>query len=199
MELELPPGTRLAFYTDGLIETRDHDLDVGMQRLSASLAQPGRSLERLCSSVIETLPAQPPSDDVTLLLAQTSALSPSQTATWDLPSDPAVVHTARTFVTRQLATWGLARMAPSTELIVSELFTNAVRHATGPIRLRLIQHQVLTCEVSDASPHRRQARSLDESGRGLSIVAQLSQRQGCRSTTGGGKSVWAEQELPRDA
>ncbi|MFD0509002.1 ATP-binding protein [Streptomyces chiangmaiensis] len=152
--------------------------------------------------MIETLPAQSPRDDVTLLLARTRALSPGQTATWDLPSDPAVVHTARTLVTRQLATWGLARMAPSTELIVSELLTNAVRHATGPIRLRLIQHQVLTCEVSDASdclPHRRQTRDLDESGRGLSIVARLCRRQGCRSTTGGGKTVWAEQELRRDA
>ncbi|MEV6057200.1 SpoIIE family protein phosphatase [Streptomyces sp. NPDC052107] len=202
VELELPPGTRLAFYTDGLIETRDHDLDVGMKRLSASLAQPGGTLEHLCSSVIETLPIQPPSDDVTLLLARTRSLSSSQTATWDLPSDPAVVRTARALVTGELARWGLDRMVPSTELIVSELVTNAVRHATGPIRLRLIRHEVLTCEVSDASdclPRRRLARSLDESGHGLSIVAQLCRRQGCRCTTGGGKTAWAEQELPKDA
>ncbi|MFF3467796.1 SpoIIE family protein phosphatase [Streptomyces sp. NPDC002619] len=201
-ELELPPGTQLAFYTDGLIETRDHDLDVGMKQLGGALAHPDWSLEHLCSSVIETLPTRPPSDDVTLLLARTRSLSPSQMATWDLPSEPAVVRTARALATQQLAQWGLDRMVPSTELIVSELVTNAVRHATGPIRLRLIRHKVLTCEISDASdrlPRRRQARGLDESGHGLSIVAQLCQRQGYRRTTDGSKTVWAEQELPKNA
>ncbi|MGW2074252.1 ATP-binding protein [Streptomyces sp. NPDC001953] len=152
--------------------------------------------------MIETLPTQPPSDDVTLLLARTRSLSPSQIATWDLPSHPVAVRTARALLARQLARWGLDRMMPSTKLIVSELVTNAVRHATGPIRLRLIRHQVLTCEISDTSnslPLLRHPRSLDESGRGLPIVAYLCQRQGCRSTTGGGKTVWAEQELQRDA
>ncbi|WP_416384753.1 SpoIIE family protein phosphatase [Streptomyces sp. 3212.3] len=202
VELDLPEGTQLALYTDGLVESRDHDLDVGMKRLGAALAHPGWSLEDLCTSVIETLPTQSPSDDVTLLLARTRSLSPSQTATWDLPSDPAVVRTARALVTGELTRWGLDGMVPSTELIVSELVTNAVRHASGPIRLRLIRHEALTCEVSDASDHpprRHQARSFDESGHGLSIVAQLCRRQGCRRATGGGKTVWAEQELPKDA
>ncbi|MFD0502972.1 ATP-binding protein [Streptomyces chiangmaiensis] len=101
--------------------------------------------------MIETLPTQSLCDDVTLLLARTHALSPCQTTCWELPSDPAVVHHARTLVTRRLTQWGLERLEASTELIISELVTNAVRHATGPIHLRLIRHQVLTCEVSDTS------------------------------------------------
>ncbi len=117
---------------------------------------------------------------------------------WDLPADPAVVSTARSLAVRQLTQWGLEDLATSTELIVSELVTNAVRHGTGPVRLRLIRHQLLTCEVSDTSdslPRLRHARTADESGRGFFLVAQLSHRRGTRYTPDG-KIVWAEQELP---
>ncbi|MGW0583818.1 ATP-binding protein, partial [Streptomyces sp. NPDC002920] len=82
-----------------------------------------------------------------------------------------------------------------TELVVSELFTNAIRYATGPIRLRLIKDRTLTCEVSDGSstsPHLRRARLSDEGGRGLLLVAQLTERWGTRYT-GTGKTIWAEQ------
>ncbi|MEU9150182.1 SpoIIE family protein phosphatase [Streptomyces sp. NPDC048417] len=198
VELELPEGSRLALYTDGLIETRDHDIDAGMKHLGDALARPSRSLEDLCSSAIATLPTQSSCDDVTLLVARTHALRPSQTTCWELPRDPSVVHHARTLVTRRLSEWGLERLEASTQLIISELVTNAVRHATGPIRLRLIRHQVLTCEVSDTSdtlPRLRHARPSDEGGRGLYIVAQLCRRHGARCLTSGGKTVWAEQEL----
>lgn len=66
----------LALYSDGLIESRDEDIDVGQDRLGATLAQPGASLEDLCSRVMESLPTQAPADDVTLLLARTRALNP---------------------------------------------------------------------------------------------------------------------------
>ncbi|MFD3588210.1 SpoIIE family protein phosphatase [Streptomyces sp. NPDC058683] len=198
VELELPEGSRIALYTDGLVESRDQDIDVGMKRLGRALADPGQSLEGLCSSVMETVPARSPGDDVALLVARTHSLSPSQTTCWELPSDPAVVRRARALVTRRLTQWGLERLEASTQLIISELVTNAVRHATGPLRLRLIRHQVLTCEVSDTSdtfPRLRHARTSDEGGRGLYIVAQLCRRHGARCLAGGGKTVWAEQEL----
>ena len=86
VELELPEGSRLALYTDGLIESRDHDIDVGMEHLGGALTYPGRSLEDLCSSVIETMPTQSPCDDVTLLVAQTHSLSPSQTGAGNCPA-----------------------------------------------------------------------------------------------------------------
>jgi anti-sigma regulatory factor (Ser/Thr protein kinase) len=117
---------------------------------------------------------------------------------WDLPTDPAAVSTARSLALRQLTHWGLQELATTSELIVSELVTNAIRHATGPIRLRLIRHQLLTCEVSDTSncvPRVHHARTTDESGRGLLLVAHLSHRRGTRCTPDG-KTVWAEQELP---
>ncbi|MFJ8724636.1 ATP-binding protein [Streptomyces sp. NPDC093269] len=115
-----------------------------------------------------------------------------------LPRDRSAVRHARRLAAHQLTQWGLEGLADATRLIVSELVTNAVRHGTGPIELRLVRHRVLTCEVSDTAafiprPHR--ARTTDENGRGLFLVTNLSRRWGARSTSGG-KVVWAEQELP---
>ncbi|MFJ4983001.1 SpoIIE family protein phosphatase [Streptomyces sp. NPDC088732] len=197
VELELPEGSLLALYTDGLIETRGHDIDEGMHRLGTSLAQPGRSLEDLCDLATEPYPDQAPCDDVTLLLVRTRSLDPAQVASWTLPSDDTAARRARHLATFQLDEWGLEGLEESTKLIVSELVTNAVRHSTGPIGLRLIHHHVLTCEVFDTdvcSPHLRRARTVDENGRGLFLVAQMSRRWGSRSVTGG-KVVWAEAEL----
>ncbi|QIY74364.1 SpoIIE family protein phosphatase [Streptomyces sp. RLB1-33] len=201
VELEVPEGTLLALYTDGLVESRDDDIDVGLDRLGAALAESGSSLEDLCSHVIETLPTQSPADDVTLLLARTRGLEPAQVASWDLPNDPAAVRIARQAAARQLGEWGLEHLVPTEQLIVSELVTNAIRYGGGPIRLRLIQHQVLTCEVSDSNtshPRPRHPHTIDENGRGLFLVAQLSRRWGSRSATDG-KVVWAEQDLPSKA
>ncbi|MGW3242791.1 SpoIIE family protein phosphatase [Streptomyces sp. NPDC001070] len=82
--LELPEGSVLALYTDGLIEDRDHDIGAGMDRLSAALAQPGRPLDDLCAAIVNAMPTAA-SDDVTLLLARTRALRPSQVASQDRP------------------------------------------------------------------------------------------------------------------
>ncbi|MET7937100.1 SpoIIE family protein phosphatase [Streptomyces sp. NPDC005322] len=197
-ELELPAGSLIALYTNGLIETCDQDIDVGLGRLSRALAQAVLPLEELCSSIIDTLLTAPQSDDVALLLARTHALGTGHVASWDLPFDPAVVAHARSLAVHQLAEWGLDELVMTTELIVSELITNAIRHGTGPIRLRLIRHSMLICEVSDASstsPRLRHARTTDEGGRGLFLVAQLTRRWGTRYTEGG-KLIWAEQDLP---
>ncbi|PKW10616.1 PAS domain S-box-containing protein [Streptomyces sp. 1222.5] len=201
VELELPVGSVLAFYSDGLVESRDEDIDVGLQRLGATLVQPGASLEDLCSRAMETLPAQAPADDVTLLLARTRTLQPAQVASWELPNELATVPATRHLVARQLRQWGLEALVTPVESIVSELITNAIRHGDGPSRLRLIQHRVLTCEVSDTStgqPRPRHARPLDEHGRGLYLVARLARRWGSRSAADG-KVVWAEQDLPSPA
>ncbi|GGN79968.1 hypothetical protein GCM10011579_064960 [Streptomyces albiflavescens] len=197
VELELPEGSLLALYTDGLIETRDQDINAGMHRLGTALTQPGRSLEDLCTRAMESVPGQAPSDDVTLLLVRTRSLSPTQVATWTLPCEQTAVRGARHMAAGQLAEWGLEDLEDSTKLIVSELVTNAVRHGTGSIGLRLIQHQVLSCEVFDTnecSPCVRRARTTDENGRGLFLVSQLSRRWGSRSVSGG-KVVWSEQDL----
>jgi PAS domain S-box-containing protein len=196
-EIELPPGSILALYTDGLIESRDHDIDLGLEQLRRALTRPAPSLETTCDNVLETVLGQRPEDDVALLVARTQALQSDRVATWDLPADPAVVSDARKQVAAKLTGWGLDDAAFVTELVVSELVTNAIRHAESPIQLRLIRDRTLICEVSDGSstaPHLRKARALDEGGRGLLLVSQLTERWGTRQTKHG-KTIWAEQPL----
>ncbi|SDN83475.1 Serine phosphatase RsbU, regulator of sigma subunit, partial [Streptomyces wuyuanensis] len=192
VELELPEGSLLALYTDGMVETRSHDIDEGMHRLGTTLAEPGRTLEDLCTRAMEPFHGQAACDDVTLLLVRTRALDPAQVASWTLPGDHTAVRQARDLAADRLTAWGLEHLEDATKLIVSELVTNAIRHGTGPIGLRLIQHEVLTCEVSDADscvPHPRSAHTTDENGRGLFLVSQLSRRWGSRPIPGG-KVVW---------
>lgn len=193
-EIELPEGSLLALYTDGLIEARDHDIGAGLSRLRDALARPAPSLEATCDAVLETLlPARPP-DDVALLLARTRALGAGQVATWDLEAEPAAVARARVNVTRQLSDWGLEELEFTAELVVSELVTNAIRYGRPPVRLRLIHDRTLMCEVSDSggtTPHLRRARVFDEGGRGLLLVAQLAEHWGTRRARQG-KTVWAE-------
>ncbi|MFK4104755.1 SpoIIE family protein phosphatase [Streptomyces sp. NPDC019531] len=197
-ELELPEGSLLAFCTDGLVESRERDVGLGLERLCEAVAGPVTSLEATCDRVLKALLPESPADDVALLLARTRALHADQVAAWSLPSDPAIVADARAQATRQLAAWGLEEAAFVTELVVSELVTNAIRYGAVPIGLRLIRDRTLICEVSDASstaPHLRRARTYDEGGRGLHMVAQLTQGWGTRQTPVG-KTIWAEQSLP---
>ncbi|MFE0629381.1 SpoIIE family protein phosphatase [Streptomyces sp. NPDC058864] len=199
VELELPEGSLIALYTDGLVESRDHDIQDGMNNLGAALAEPDRALEDLCDRATNSFLEQASCDDVTLLLVRTCSLG-TRSASWTLPSDDHASGSARQLVTGQLRAWGLGDLADSTKLIVSELVTNAVRHGSGTVTLCLKRHTVLTCEVSDTNvgvPQLRNADITDENGRGMFLIAQLSRRWGSRPAPGG-KVVWAEQDLPDD-
>ncbi|MFF8399736.1 SpoIIE family protein phosphatase [Streptomyces sp. NPDC016172] len=196
-EVVLPEGSLLALYTNGLIEAPDRDLDTGVHRLREALARPAASLEALCDTVLADLLPQRPADDVALLIARTRALDARQVATWAVPADPSAVAQTRKDVVAQLERWGLSDAEFVTELIVSELVTNAIRHAEPPVQLRLIHDTTLICEVSDGgttAPHLRRARTYDEGGRGLLLVAQLTERWGTRQSATG-KTIWAEQTL----
>ncbi|MFJ8019457.1 SpoIIE family protein phosphatase [Streptomyces sp. NPDC096311] len=194
-EIEVPEGSLLALYTDGLVESRERDIDEGLAELLRVLTEPAPSLEHTCDAVLKALLPHRPVDDIALLTVRTRALTADQVATWDLPADPAVVTEARSLACRQLAVWGLEEAAFVVELVVSELVTNAIRYGRPPIQLRLIHDdRGLICEVSDASstaPHLRRARVYDEGGRGLLLVAQLTQAWGTRHTATG-KTIWTE-------
>lgn len=199
MEIELPVGSLLALFTDGLVEARDHDIDQGLAALGRVLGDGTASLEELCDrAVSELLPDDTTADDTALLLARTRRLDEGQVAEWELPAEAVTVGLARELTTRQLSLWGLEELSFATELVVSELVTNAVRHAGGPLRLRLIRDRTLLCEVADTghtSPHLRHSAEDDEGGRGLFIVAQLVQRWGTRYNPAG-KTIWTEQAFP---
>ena len=106
---------------------------------------------------------------------------------------------ARALVRAALKQWDLAELSDTTELLVSELVTNALRYASGQITVRLVLEHTLVCEVLDDSaalPRLRHAGSDDETGRGLHVVGQFAQRWGTRRTAAG-KVVWCEQPMSR--
>jgi anti-sigma regulatory factor (Ser/Thr protein kinase) len=198
VELALAVGSTLALHTDGLL-ARDEEwaVDAGRHRLRQALERSAPSLDLRCRAVVDALAPDRPHDDVALLMARTRLLGPDQVADWDVPVDPARVAEARKTASRQLTEWGLEEFAFTTELVVSELVTNAIRHAVGPIRLRLIRERSLICEVldsGDTAPHLRHPRTTDEGGRGLLLVSQFARRWGTRFVPEG-KVIWAEQSL----
>jgi serine phosphatase RsbU (regulator of sigma subunit)/anti-sigma regulatory factor (Ser/Thr protein kinase) len=193
----LEEGTVIALYTDGLLDLRRQEPDRAIDRLTRSLLPVAGPLQEVCDRVVARLPAVR-DDDMALLLARTRALDGASVATWTFPARADRVPTARTAVAERLAAWGLDEQAFAMELIVTELVTNAVRHADGDIALRLIKDTMLTCEVSDGSstsPHPRRAGPMDEGGRGLYLVGQLADRWGTRYADTG-KTIWAELPLP---
>ncbi|MFS7873639.1 SpoIIE family protein phosphatase [Streptomyces asiaticus] len=198
VELQLAEGSQVALFTDGLVEDRHRDIDMGLELLGSVLAgHPDRSMDNTCQAVLDALVPEDPSDDIALLMARTRVLASTQVTTWEVPADPAAVAAIRSRVTQQLADWGLEGTAFTTELILSELVTNAIRYGSEPITVRLLYDRTVICEVSDGSstsPYMRSAKTTDEGGRGLFLVAQFAQRWGTRYTPHG-KVIWTEQAL----
>lgn len=129
-------------------------------------------------------------------------------AEWAFPAEPGAVRTARQAVRGTLRAWGLEAVGDVTVLLVSELVTNSLRYASGPIGVRLERRNsadessaggpALLVEVSDPLPDPPRARTADaddEGGRGLHLVAISSRRWGTRHGKSG-KTVWFEVALP---
>ncbi len=198
VDIDLPDGVLLVFHTDGLIVRRDVDTGVQVNRFREAVARHRhRPLIDIGPEIVSALePSR--DDDVALLLARVRSVPADAVAEWELAATPAEVGRARDLTVRQLTAWGLEELAFSTELVVSELVTNAIRYAGGPIGLRLIRDRILVCEVSDPSntqPRLRRSVATDEGGRGLFLVAQLTSRWGSRYRRSG-KTIWTEQGIP---
>lgn len=198
VEVELPEGALLALYTDGLVESRHHPLDEGLNAFVRALDDPAPALEDVCDHVLNTLDTHHGEDDIALLMARIQGLPAEAVGDWTLPRDPKSVGRARELACEQLRAWDIGPLCDTTELLVSELVTNALRYGEGDIRVRLLLDRTLVCEVWDAGlvqPRRRRARDTDEGGRGLQLVGLLSAAWGSRRTPRG-KTVWFEMPLP---
>jgi Histidine kinase-like ATPase domain len=114
------------------------------------------------------------------------------------------VRGGRDFTVSTLQRWGVAARRDDVVVVVSELLTNALRHAspaatgTGagwPVQLGLLQRGCcLTCAVADPSrtaPVPGPPECLAETGRGLHVIAALSDRWGFVTPGDGGKVIWA--------
>ncbi|GAA2959584.1 MULTISPECIES: SpoIIE family protein phosphatase [Streptomyces] len=191
----LREGSILGLYSSALESHAETSSGV----LRRTLAHPDRPLRELCDAAAYALPDTPELQGTVLLLARTHPMPPERYAVWELPYDKTAPATARRLASKRLAEWNLAGdTGEATELIVSELVTNAVRYGRPPVKLRLILDRALTCEIRDASttgPHMKYAGAVDEGGRGLFIISQLATVWGTRYASEG-KTVWSEQTLP---
>ncbi|WP_254666006.1 SpoIIE family protein phosphatase [Streptomyces sp. WMMB 322] len=208
LELEIAEGSVLILYTDGLVESRDEDITQGIGRLCEMLSggpvhrDPGTpaTIEEACDSVIEDLDsrtASQPSDDVALLMAKFGGLPQGSAASWTFPAESYAVRRAREVVRRTLHEWGLDALEDTTVLLVSELVTNSLRYAHGPIGVRMVRGGSLLVEVRDPLPDPPRERSAlpdDEGGRGIRLVAREARRWGTRHGPMG-KTVWFELPL----
>ncbi|MCW2904443.1 MAG: Serine phosphatase RsbU regulator of sigma subunit-like protein [Streptosporangiaceae bacterium] len=201
-ELRLPAGATLVLCTDGLVESRERDIDEGMAALCETLKGADSGLEQMCDTTIEALRPNHDRDDIALLMARVHTLTPDQIATTTLPTSPSSVHRARALVRATLSGWGLSGILDTAELLVSELVTNAVQHGRGPVEVRLLRSTTFIIEVGDSSlapPLLRTPDSLAETGRGLQLIKSLAQRWGIRRGPDG-KIVWCDIAiLPPDA
>ncbi|MQA94007.1 MAG: SpoIIE family protein phosphatase [Streptosporangiales bacterium] len=197
LRVPAPPGSRLVLCTDGLVELRDQDIDVGLNALRVELAGRDRPLDEVSDAVIHALCTADRLDDVALLVARFSGLPGEDVVSWRLSAEPAEVRRARALTRAALRGWDLEELAETVELLVSELLTNAVRYAAGPVGLRLIRTDVLLCEVDDTGhhlPNLCRPRDDEESGRGVFLVSSLARRWGTHRT-GTGKVVWFDLAL----
>ncbi|MET7367819.1 SpoIIE family protein phosphatase [Streptomyces sp. NPDC005566] len=196
---DLEEGSVIGLHTDVFLPPEDPHAGARREELREVLADTGRSLDTLCEEAVRRAAPEGHDNDAILLLIRARTLEAGRVARWDVPAEAAAVGTARAWARRRLAGWGLDELTFGTELIVSELVTNAIHYGRPPLELRLINGPTLTCEVSDSSlvaPHLRHAQTTDEGGRGLFICAELSHRWGVRFTDQG-KTLWTEQEMPQ--
>ena len=199
VEVELPEGALLALYTDGLVESRDHPLDEGLQAFVGALTDPARPLEDVCDHVLNTLDTHHGEDDIALLMARVQGLPAESVGDWTLPREPRSVGRAREYARAQLhrlgpgAPGGHRRSCWSASWSPTPCGTARARSGCG-----CCCDRTLVCEVWDAGlvqPRRRRARDTDEGGRGLQLVGLLSAAWGSRRTPRG-KTVWFELPLP---
>jgi len=107
---------------------------------------------------------------------------------------PNVLYDVRQFVRDVLRAWDEDRLLAETELITSELATNAVRHARSPFRVSLSrttsEMRIAVRDGSTARPRQRYADTAHGGGRGIALVAALSQAWDTEIEVDG-KTIWA--------
>ncbi len=88
-QIELPENSLLVMFTDGLVESRDRDIDAGLTAMLKALSQNSGqlSLETVCDRLTQRLiPGPAADDDAALLIARTAALPSDRVVSWDLPA-----------------------------------------------------------------------------------------------------------------
>jgi GAF domain-containing protein/anti-sigma regulatory factor (Ser/Thr protein kinase) len=133
------PGDTIFLYTDGVVEQRDKSVDEGVRDLCAALEEvldgigsggTDATPAALCRAALRS--ATGPADDDRAVLAMRTSVGPLPLWRLSLPATPSSPSAARAAIRPVLERWGLQAQVETVELLLSELVTNAVRHAAGP-------------------------------------------------------------------
>ncbi len=198
----LPAGSMLVLYTDGLVERRGEDLDLGVDALVAA-ATLDIGVRELPEHLARTLLPDGPDDDVAVLVARVAKRGETGAVSRRFESFEIAAGQARQLVSEHLGAGPLpAALIDDAVLVTSELITNAMLHGVAPIDLRVHANQAMVMlEVQDRGmlhPRKVRATPEDEHGRGLQIVNALCDRWGTRFTDDG-KSVWCLLSSPDES
>ena len=150
---KIEDGSLFVLYTDGLVENKGQDISDGLARLRGIFGpgSPTRPLEDLCKATLDGVYSDHQRDDIAVLIARLRRLSEDSYASWTLAPKLTSVREARSVLAEPMKRWDLEDLIPTTELLVSELVTNAVRYSRGEVTLRLVNEKALVCEVLDNS------------------------------------------------
>ncbi|WP_410813012.1 SpoIIE family protein phosphatase [Micromonospora sp. 067-2] len=175
VEGELPAGSRLLLYTDGLIEDRQLDMDAALAQLRADAATPGEHVSDLVDAVVERVAGRPRRDDVAVLAMEAAELNRFALR---LPADPTRLSVLR----KRLEDFLVAHQVGETDLFdltvaVSEAAANAIEHPVHPaepvINVEVaIENRTVTARVRDSGQWRESTDS-GFRGRGLSLIKAL--------------------------
>ncbi|MGK5738968.1 SpoIIE family protein phosphatase [Micromonospora sp. URMC 103] len=175
VEADLPTGSRLLLYTDGLIEDRQLGIDEAMARLRADAAAPREHVTDLVDAVVGRVTGRPRRDDVAVLALE--AAEPHRFAL-RLPADPTRLSVLR----KRLEDFLVAHGVGETDLFdltvaISEAAANAIEHPVAPAEATIgvevtIDDRTVTATVRDSGQWRESTGS-GFRGRGLSLIRAL--------------------------
>jgi serine phosphatase RsbU (regulator of sigma subunit)/anti-sigma regulatory factor (Ser/Thr protein kinase) len=221
--LSVLPGTALVFFTDGLVERRERGVDEGLEALRRAVPTPDVAIGSMLTEILDQLVPRGSDDDLALLGLKWEVEDRPETrkvraapGAWrklDGPTksmsrrfvpDPASVREARRFVEVALPDLHQSELE-IVLLLVSELATNAVRHAKTDFEVTVVTDpgagriRVGVCDEGSGIPAPRESRELGPDGRGLRLVRELSYEWGVEwSGAGPPKTVWFEHRVGQD-
>ncbi|MGZ4429921.1 MAG: ATP-binding protein, partial [Nocardioidaceae bacterium] len=189
--------------TDGLVESRTQDLDVGTAALAAALAREGGAadLEATADALLDAMGRRDghEDDDVAMVLVRLEPSAAVLAALDVTVARAADLASSREVVAKVVQQGGAGALTEVAEQVATELLANALEHGMPPVRLHVhVTGTRVVIEVSDRGlekPVHRAAGAEDARGRGLVVTAALASRWGTRMTSSG-KTVWADLARP---
>ncbi|MEV4346091.1 SpoIIE family protein phosphatase [Actinoplanes sp. NPDC049596] len=186
VETELPPGSRLLLYTDGLVEDRRAGIDSGLAELTADAARPVEHVEDLLDELLAKAVRRPRRDDIALLALQ---VTEPREFVLRLPAEPGRLSVLR----RRLEDFLTGNGVPEDDVFdvtvaVSEAAANAIEHPIEPAEPVVtveasLDDDAVVITVRDTGTW-RDTNSEGFRGRGLALIGALCELSVSRSPTG---------------